>query len=225
MTGETRGLGPAARAFALAGVAGNVLGVAFLWEVPSPYRPGDLGAWLAGSHAHPVATVLSAWTFTLGLVALAVFAVLLALAAAPRSARPGWVWGGALLVAFGAALNAAGTLAPAAAVRFVAAPPDPAGEAVGRALLALTLHLDAQFNLALGIGLLAVNLGLGASSGWPRWVRALGVAAGIASLPVALQFWSDPFAKLLALSGPLWLAWIAAACLRGPWADRAPARA
>jgi hypothetical protein len=221
MNGETRDLGSAARAFGLAAVAGNALGVLFLWEVPSPYRPGDVGAWLAGSHAHPVATLLSAWTFTVGLVALAVFAVLLARAAAPGSARPGWVRAGALLAASGALLNAAGTLAPAVAVRFAAAPPDPAGEAVGRALLALTLHLDAHFNLVLGLGLLAVNLALGAASGWPRWARALGVLAGLASLPVALQFWSDPFAKLLAISGPLWLAWIAAASARRLWVDGA----
>jgi hypothetical protein len=214
-----RDLGRAARAFGLVGVLGNVLGVAFLRDVPSPYRPGDVAAWLAGSHAHPAATHASAWTFTVGLAALAVFAVLLALAAAPRAARPGWVWGGALLAAAGALLNAAGTLAPAVAVSFVPAPPDPAGAAVGAALLALTLHLDAHFNLVLGLGLVAVNLGLGDGSGWPRWARVLGVVAGLASVPVALQASSDAFAKLLAISGPLWLAWILAASVRALWAS------
>ncbi|MBK9517561.1 MAG: hypothetical protein IPO09_09450 [Anaeromyxobacter sp.] len=210
------GLAGAARALGLTAVAGNVLGVAFLWDVPSPYRPGDVAAWLAGSQAQPLLTILSSWSFVVGLVALAAFLVLLALAAAPRARAPGWVVAGALLAAFGALLNAAGCFGPAVAVRFL--PPGEAGQAVGLALLAVTLHLDAHFNLVLGLGLLAINLGAGEGLGWPRWLRALGVLAGLASLPVALQFWSDPFAKLLAISGPLWLAWFTAVALRGPWA-------
>jgi hypothetical protein len=213
--------GRAARWLGLVAVSGNAAGVALLRDVPSPYRPGDVGAWLAGAHAHPAATVLSSWSFTVGLLALAAFAVLLALAAAPRAARPGWLWAGALLAAGGALLNAAGTLAPAVAVRFVAPPPDPAGEAVGRALLALTLHLDAHFNLALGGGLVLVNLALGEGSGWPRWARALGILAGVASLPVSLQAWDDAYARLLAISGPLWLAWIGAVSVRGAWTGAA----
>ena len=86
--------------------------------------------------------------------------------------------------------------------------------AVGQALLAVTLHLDASFNLALGAGLVLANAAAGKGSGWPAWLRALGIVAGLASLPVALQFWADPFAKLLAISGPLWLAWFAAAAIR-----------
>jgi hypothetical protein len=66
-----------------------------------------------------------------------------------------------------------------------------------------------------------VNLALGAASGWPAWVRALGVAAGSASLPVAGQVASDALAKLLAVSGPLWLAWILAAASAGLWLGQA----
>jgi hypothetical protein len=140
-----------------------------------------------------------------GLVLLAVFAA--AVLASERPARPGPFLAGWALVAAGALLNAAGCVAPAVAVRFLAAPPDPAGAAVGEALLAVTLHLDAAFNLALGAGLLLANAGAGKASGWPIGLRALGVVAGLASLPVALQFHADAFAKLLAISGPLWLAW------------------
>jgi hypothetical protein len=206
--------GGALRALGLAAVAGNVLGVAFLWEVPSPYRPGDVPAWLAGSRAQPLLTVASSWSFVVGLVALAAFLWLLSEALAPRARAPGWLRAGALYAAGGALLNAAGCFGPAVAVRFL--PPGPAGDAVGLALLAGTLHLDAHFNLALGLGLLAVNIAAGEGVGWPRWLRALGVVAGLASLPVAFQFWSDPFAKLLAVSGPLWLAWFTAAALRSP---------
>jgi hypothetical protein len=207
------GLAAATRVLGLVAVAGNALGVAFLWDVPSPYRPGDVAGWLAGARAQPLLTVASSWSFVVGLVALAAFMLLIALAVAPRARAPGWVHAGAALVAGGALLNAAGCFGPAVAVRFL--PPGPAGDATGQALLALSLHLDAHFNLVLGLGLLALNLGAGEGAGWPRWLRAFGVVAGLASLPVALQFWSDPFAKLLAVSGPLWLAWFAAVALRG----------
>jgi hypothetical protein len=213
------GLGGALRALGLVAVAGNVLGVAFLWEVPSPYRPGDVPAWLAGARAQPLLTVASSWSFVVGLVALAAFLWLLSEAVGPRARAPGWLRAGAFYAAGGALLNAAGCFGPAVAVRFL--PAGPAGDAVGVALLAGTLHLDAHFNLALGLGLLAMNLAAGEAAGWPRWLRALGVVSGLASLPVALQFWSDPFAKLLAISGPLWLAWFTAVALRGgPSASR-----
>jgi hypothetical protein len=214
------GLGAPLRVLGLAAVAGNVLGVVFLLDVPSAYRPGDVAAWLAGARAQPLLTVASAWSFVLGLVALAAFALLLALQQAPRVRAPGWFQAGAALVALGALLNAAGCFGPAVAVRFLA--PGEAGQAAGLALLALTLHLDAHFNLVLGLGLLAMNLAAGPASGWPRWLRALGVVAGLASLPVALQFWSDPWARLLALSGPLWLAWFTVVALR-PGASEEPA--
>jgi hypothetical protein len=209
------------RALGLVAVAGNLLGVVFLRDVPSPYRPGDLDAWLAGSRAHPLATTLSSWSFVVGLVALAAFAVLLALSAAPRSRAPGWTWAGALMAAGGALLNAAGCMGPAVAARFLA--PGDGGDAAGRALLAVSLYLDAHFNLVLGLGLVAFNLSLGRSAGWPGWVRVLGVVAGLVSLPVALQAWSDGFARLLAVSGPLWLAWLLVVSLRaGPGATPAP---
>ncbi|MFO0583330.1 MAG: hypothetical protein U0229_13755 [Anaeromyxobacter sp.] len=196
----------------LAAVAGNVLGVWFLREVPSPYRPGDVGAWLAGTHAHPGATLASAWSFVVGLVALAAFASVMTSATRPERpalARAGWA-----LVAYGALLNAAGCVTPAVVAGFVAPPPDAAGVAVGKALLAITLHLDAAFNLLLGLGLLAVNAGLGKASGWPLWLRLLGAAAGLASLPVFLQWRADAYADLLAISGPLWLTWFVVVSVR-----------
>jgi hypothetical protein len=52
-------------------VAGNVAGVLFLADVPVAYRPGELDRWAALSLAHPGATVASALSFVVGLVALA----------------------------------------------------------------------------------------------------------------------------------------------------------
>lgn len=215
-----RGLAAASRALGLVAVLGNALGVAFLWDVPSPYRPGDVPAWLAGSQAQPLLTVASSFSFVVGLLALAALMPLLSLAVGPRARAPGWFHAGAALVAGGALLNAAGCFGPAVAARFL--PAGEAGRAVGVALLAVSLHLDAHFNLVLGLGLLALNLSAGPAAGWPGWLRALGVAAGLASLPVALQFWSDPFARLLAISGPLWLAWFTAVALRGGAAPPSP---
>jgi hypothetical protein len=209
-TGRTHG--PVAAALGLVAVLGNVLGVAFLGDVPSPYRPGGVDAWLVGSHAHPVATLASAWSFVAGLVALAAFASVMASATHPE--RPGLARAGWALLAFGALLNAAGCVTPAVVVGFVPPPPDAAGEVMGRALLAVTLHLDATFNLVLGSGLLLLAAGLGRGSGWPAWLRGLGAVAGLASLPVFLQWHDDAFAKLLAVSGPLWLLWFALVSVR-----------
>ena len=44
-----RSLRVAAAWAAAGGILGNVLGVVFLRDVPSPYRPGDVTAWLEGS--------------------------------------------------------------------------------------------------------------------------------------------------------------------------------
>lgn len=70
----------------------------------------------------------------------------------------------------------------------------------------MTLSLDALFNLLLGIGLLALSSAL-----WRRGERAVGVfgiVAGMASIPVAGQPFSEASAKLLGVAGPLWLAFV-----------------
>lgn len=64
----------------LLGVLLNVLAVAALGPIPHTYRPGNVAAWLAETVANPTASTLSAWAFTVGLVALAAFCVGLAFA-------------------------------------------------------------------------------------------------------------------------------------------------
>lgn len=190
------------RPFALCGFAGvalNVLAVAALREVPHTYAPGDVAAWLAETRAHPDAATLSAVAFTVGLVALAAFAAGLA--------RGGWSTVGAVFFGAGALLDAAGTMAPIGALHV--------GDDAGRALLWLTLLLDSAFNGLLGVGLLC----LAAASVWPRALRVLAAVAGLASLPVGLQFTSDAFARLLVVAGPLWLAVVVWASVR-MWNDR-----
>ena len=178
----------------LTGVVLNLLAVgALIPAVPHTYRPGDVPAWLSETLAHPGATTLSAWAFTIGLIALAAFCAGLAFAI-----RTPWVVVGASLFALGAVLDAAGTMAPLAALH--------AESSTGLGLLWMSLLLDSSFNALLGLGLLCFAVGLPA--GWPRANRVLAGVAGLASLPVALQFHSDDFARLLAIAGPLWLGWV-----------------
>jgi hypothetical protein len=189
----------------LAGVVLNIAAVAALHDVPHAYRPGDVMAWLAELQAHPLSTQVSAWTFTVGLVSLAAFAVGLALTVANRRTlavtdRRNLAVAGAVFFGGGALLDAAGTMAPVGGLHV-----EPS---VGVALLWFTLLLDSAFNGLLAIGLLCLASALRADDGWPASLRWLGYVAGAASLPVALQFSSDGFARLLAVSAPLWLVWV-----------------
>jgi hypothetical protein len=183
----------------LVGVAGNVAGVLLLGDITGAYRPDQLDRWAALSVAHPQATVASAVAFILGLLALAGWASGLA-----RRAPTPWARFGAGAITLGAALNAAGCVGPLVLVTHLL-PGDAAGPAA-RALLGVALTLDALFNLLLGLGLLGLAsalLGRG-----ERGVGALGLLAGLASLPVAGQPFSAAAANLLAVAGPLWLAFV-----------------
>ncbi len=186
----------------LVGFAGNVAGVAFLWNVPVAYRPTDIDRWAALSLAHPLATVASAVSFILGLVALAGWA-----AGLGRQLGTPWARFGASSISVGALFNAVGCVTPLVLVSHLA----PGCEGVAcapaaRALLGVTLSLDALFNLLLGVGLIATGAAL-----WGRGVRALGalgLVAGLASIPVAGQPFSEAAAKLLGVAGPLWLVFV-----------------
>jgi hypothetical protein len=110
----------------------------------------------------------------------------------------------------GALLNAAGTITPAVLVLHVL--PGCSTEAcvpVARALLGVTLTLDALFNLLFGIGLATVAAVLARAERRP-FLGILGFSAGVATVPVSLQFALDAAATWLAVAGPLWLAYVAA---------------
>jgi hypothetical protein len=179
----------------LTAVVGNVLGVAFLYDMPSAYRPASLDAWVAAVAEQRLATTASAVAFTIGLVALALWARELGQKLGEPLARAG-----AALVAFGALVNAAGTTAPLVQAVHVGAC-GPACDAVGRALLGTTLAFDALFNLTVGIGLLL----MARSARRDPWVQRLMIASGVASVPVSAQIVWDPAASLLYVAGPLWL--------------------
>jgi len=189
----------------LAGAAGNLLGVLWLLEAPGAYRPGGLDAWAQSAMAQPRATVASAVAFILGLIALAWWARALGRRAGGTLGRAG----GAAM-ALGAVLNAAGCVTPLVLVLHVAPACglDGCGP-VARALLGLTLSLDALFNLLFGAGLAAAAVALARRERRPV-LGALGLAAGLVTMVVSLQFVSDAAAAWLAVAGPLWLAWVLA---------------
>jgi hypothetical protein len=192
----------------LAGVAGNVAGVAFLWDVPVAYRPTDIDRWAALSAAHPQATLASALSFVLGLLALAGWASALGRHAGTPGARLG-----TSAISLGAVANAIGCVTPIVLVFHVL--PGCQGDAcapVARALLGVTLSLDALFNLLLGVGLLLVGTALWRTGA--RGLAVLGLVAGLASIPVAGQPFSEAAAKLLGVAGPLWLLFVLVTSIR-----------
>jgi hypothetical protein len=195
-------------ALGLVGVAGNVAGVALLADVPAAYRPAQIEAWLSQSAQHPGAAAASAAAFVAGLAALGLWAQALAAGAAPglRAA--------ARAMAAGSFVNAAGCVAPLVLL-FHVLPSCAAPEAcapVGRALLGTTLALDAAFNLLFGLGLAGAGVAL--LSRGSRGLGALGLAAGLATVPVSGQVFSERAASLLYVAAPLWLAFVVAASVR-----------
>jgi len=181
--------------------------VLFLANVPAAYRPNDIDRWATLSVAHPQATVASAVTFILGLLALAGWAAGLG----RRAASPVATFGAAC-IATGAILNAAGCVAPLVLVTHVM--PGCEGASCGpvsRALLGVTLSLDALFNLLLGMGLIGF-----ASALWrgERAQATLAVVAGLTSIPVAGQPFSAAAASLLSVAAPLWIAFVLWTSLR-----------
>lgn len=196
----------AARLAAIAGLlaaAGNIVAVALLHDVPSAYRLARLDEWVTAVFAHPIESIASSVVFTIGLLALALWAVHLGRTVGTAAARAG-----ASLIAVAAIANGIGTLAPLVQARHVRSC-GPACAAVGRALLGFSLALDALFNLGLGIGLLLVATGVREQRATRIWMGA----AGLLSLPVAAQAVWDPAASLLYVSAPLWLALIVATSL------------
>jgi hypothetical protein len=189
----------------LVGLAGNVLGVAVLGDIPSAYRPGTMASWTREVMAAPAAASVSAVAFTIGLLALAGWAWTLA----SRLGTPASRAAGAAISA-GAVLNAAATPAPLVVARHLGPACGSSDECVaaGIAILGLSLSLDALFNLLLGAGLVGLSSALwrGASG---RPLALLGGAAGALSVAVSPQVVSDAAARLLALAGPLWLAFVA----------------
>ena len=211
---STRRLARLGAAAGLAGVAGNLGGVLLLQDVSSAYRPDEMVTWVEQTLAAPVAASWSGVAFTVGLLALAGWAIVMG----ARLATVGG-WAGAFLVATGGVLNAAGTLAPVVVIHLLTPACGQTADcrAASVGLLGLSLALDALFNLLLGAGLVCFGWALAHVRGW-RWLPLALAAAGVASIPVSLQMVSPLGSDLLMLAGPMWLLAIAAASVR-LWRD------
>lgn len=201
------------------GVVGNIAGVAVLGEISSAYRPDEVATWTGQVLHAPGAASASGVAFTLGLIALAGWALVMGI----RFASPA-SYAGAFVIATGAILNAAGTPAPLVVVHLLgpACGDTEACHAAAMALLGGSLALDALFNLLLGIGLILLGRAMLDTSwpSWPSWLAWGTVAAGVASVPVSTQVVSPAGADLLLVAGPLWLAAITLCSIR-LWRDRA----
>ena len=198
------------------GVAGNVLGVAVLGPIPSAYRPGPLPSWVREVIAAPDAAAASAVAFTIGLLALAGWALIVGSRLQSPIARAGGV-----MIAIGAVLDAAAT--PSQLVVAIHMGPLCRAGAdclpAGVAILGTSLALDALFNLLLGLGLIAMSVTLWRLQRAWRWLGPLALVAGLASVPVGLQVYSDQAARLLGIAAPFWLTFVCASSV-GLWRDR-----
>jgi len=195
----------------LVAVAGNVIGVAALRGVPSAYQPQAMPSWVAEVLAAPDAVTTSAVAFTIGLLALAGWALVLGSQLDTPAARAAGA-----LIGLGAVLDAAGTTTPLVLARHLG-PACRAGAdclPAGLALVGLSLAFDALFNLLLGIGLVAVGIVIWRRRVAGRWLAWLSLVAGVVSIPVSLQVGSAWAARLLVVAGPLWLLFITATSVR-----------
>lgn len=198
------------------GVVGNIVGVAVLGEISSAYRPDEVATWTGQVLHAPGAASASGIAFTVGLIALAGWALVMgARFASPVSCAAAFV------IATGAILNAAGTPAPLVVVHLLvpACGDTEACHAAAMALLGGSLALDALFNLLLGIGLILMGRAM-FDAAWPSWLAWGTIAAGVASVPVSTQVVSPAGADLLLVAGPLWLTAITLCSVR-LWRERA----
>jgi hypothetical protein len=184
-----------------AGIAGavlNVLGVLAVSGVESAYRPEGLERWYYAISQGSTGQQWSAWCFAVGLLLLVPWVAGLARVLGP------YAWPGAGLVVAGALVNVVGSLLP-----YVVAVNVPHGEAaLGQTMLGLALVLDAFFNLAFGAGLVLLAFAMARDQHFPMWMPAFGLIAGLVTTSVVAQAWSPLGADMLALAGPLWIAWV-----------------
>lgn len=182
----------------IAAVVLNILGVVALSGVESAYRPESIERWYYAVSQPDTAQPVSAWCFAAGMLLLIPWVAGLARVLGPYS------WPGAGVVVVGATINMVGSLLP-----YLVAASVPHGEAaLGQTLLSLALLLDAFFNLALGVGLVLLSLAMARDQHFPMWMSAVGLIAGLVTITVVSQAWSPLGADMVAIAGPLWLAWV-----------------
>jgi len=207
---RSAGLGRMGAVAGAVGVVGNIIGVATLGDISSAYRPDEVAAWTDQVLAAPEMASASGVSFTVGLVALAGWALVMG-----ARLRGVAAWAGAFLVSAGALFNAAGTLAPLVVIYLLTpACGDTDGcRAASMAVLGGSLALDAFFNLLLGAGLIFLGRAM-VGTAWPSWLGWFTALAGVASIPVSSQVMSPTGADLLLIAGPLWLTAISICCVR-----------
>ncbi|MDA0260879.1 MAG: hypothetical protein O3A21_01585 [Proteobacteria bacterium] len=204
----------------LIGAAANGLGALALPKASLAYKPGRLGEWFAVNLTAPSGAEWGAILFTAGV--LMMVPVACALAKLIGGPLRGLAVIGAALMAVAGLVNGLATMLPfvlstqLAPVIDMSAAPAPA---MAIALLGVALAADAVAIGCLGAGIILAGLAMAGDPLFGRGLGGLGVIAGLAVLPMALEANYDWAAQwVLWGSIPLlaWLLWLAGQLWRLP---------
>jgi len=206
-----------ARALAIMGVitaAAFVVGIVAVSMIPDQLNGGAFDKALTEIATHRHAEVVAGWMFAIGLATLIPFIWLVVRSLSDATRLPATI--GACLITAGATIDIAGSLL-LVAVGHGLSPSfaDPAVRAVAGAMLHLSVALDSMYNLTLGAGLVMIGRSMRAGGAWPRWTANLAIVAGVLSLPVALEWYSELAGAAQYASGTLLLAWVVGLAVAG----------
>jgi len=157
--------------------------------------------------AHRHAEIIAGWMFAFFLTALIPFIWLVVRSLSESGRMPATI--GACVLTAGATVDIVASLLLVAIGHGIAPSiGDPVARTIGIAMLNLGAAVDAMYNLALGIGLILIARSMRASGVWPKWLTRLALVAGVLSLPVSLEWYSQLAAAVQYASGTLFLVWV-----------------
>ena len=197
----------------LVGAVANGLGAVALPQASLAYKPGRLAEWLAVNLANPTGAEWGAILFTLGVLMMVPVTVALATLIAGRVR--GLAILGAGLMVLGPFVNGMATMLPFVVSTQLAPLVElsvPPSHTIATALLGVALAADAVAIGFMGLGLVLMGSAMTQDEGFGRGLGGLGIVAGLAVMPMALEAGHDWAAQwVLWGSIPLfaWLLWLA----------------
>lgn len=199
------------RALAITGgvtAATLLVGIIAVGMIPDQLNPVGLDKALTEIAAHRHAEIIAGWMFSFFFAALIPFIWLVVRSLNDSVRLPATI--GACVLTAGTTVGLIGTLLMVALGHgVVPSIADPASRAVGMGMLSVGSAIDAMYNLALGVGLVLIARPMRGGGVWPKWLTNLALAAGLLSLPVSLEWYSQFAAPIQYVSGTLFLVWVA----------------